>query len=56
MVLEKTIRELNQTLGATRIERSKTIEAHQSRIKQLQEKFLEDLKNASQDAVSLYCL
>jgi uncharacterized coiled-coil protein SlyX len=47
--MEKTIRELNQNLANARIERTKTIEAHQSRIKQLQDKFLEDLKSAGRD-------
>jgi predicted nucleic acid-binding Zn-ribbon protein len=47
--MEKTIRELNQNISNSRIERTKTIEAHQSRIKQLQDKFLEDLKTAGKD-------
>jgi DNA repair exonuclease SbcCD ATPase subunit len=47
--LEKTIRELNQNLVNARLERTKTIEAHQSRVKQLQDKFLEDLKTAGRD-------
>ncbi|KAJ3323046.1 Leucine-, glutamate- and lysine-rich protein 1 [Boothiomyces sp. JEL0866] len=47
VALEKTIRELNTNLTNARIERNQTIEAHQSRIKQLQEKFLEDLKKDS---------
>lgn len=51
MGLEKTIRELNKSLAASRMERSKTIEAHQNRIKQLQDKFLEDLKTAGKDQV-----
>ncbi|KAJ3256681.1 hypothetical protein HK103_005176 [Boothiomyces macroporosus] len=51
VALEKTIRELNASLTNARIERNQTIEAHQSRIKQLQEKFLEDLKRESDTKV-----
>eukprot|EP00842_Homolaphlyctis_polyrhiza_P001134 jgi/Hompol1/2020/HPOL_002804-RA len=49
MQMERTIRELNTNLAAMRAERVKTIEAHQSRIKQLQEKFLEDLRRAGSE-------
>ncbi|KAJ3041907.1 hypothetical protein HDV00_008416 [Rhizophlyctis rosea] len=46
MVFERTIRELNAAMQNMRAERQKTIEAHQSRIKQLQDKFMEDITNA----------
>ncbi|KNC97712.1 uncharacterized protein SPPG_07174 [Spizellomyces punctatus DAOM BR117] len=45
-VLERTVRDLHSTMQGLRAERQKTIEAHQSRIKQLQDKFLEDIKEA----------
>jgi LytS/YehU family sensor histidine kinase len=45
--LEQTVRELNKGLAEARVERVKTIEAHQSRISQLQEKYLHDLKHAN---------
>ncbi|TPX62679.1 hypothetical protein PhCBS80983_g00364 [Powellomyces hirtus] len=41
--LERSIRELHATTQSMRVERHKTVEAHQSRIKQLQDKFIEDL-------------
>lgn len=46
MRLEQTVRDLNSSLATARVERVKTVEAHQSRIAQLQEKFLNDLKKA----------
>ncbi|KAJ1332846.1 hypothetical protein BSLG_008473 [Batrachochytrium salamandrivorans] len=45
--MECTIRELSQSITGMRKERALMIEAHQSRIKQLQERFLEDVKAAS---------
>ncbi|KAJ3271031.1 Leucine-, glutamate- and lysine-rich protein 1 [Terramyces sp. JEL0728] len=53
VALEKTIRELNTNLTNGRIERTQIIEAHQSRIKQLQEKFLEDLKKNNDSKVEV---
>jgi chromosome segregation ATPase len=47
--LEKTIRQLNQNLVDSKHEREKTLEAHQSRVKQLQDKFLDDLKIAGSE-------
>ncbi|KAJ3181161.1 hypothetical protein HDU87_001290 [Geranomyces variabilis] len=41
--LERSIREMHATTQSMRIDRQKTIEAHQSRIKQLQDKFVENL-------------
>ncbi|KAK5668539.1 hypothetical protein QVD99_005552 [Batrachochytrium dendrobatidis] len=52
MIMEKTVRELNTNISAMRSERVQTIEAHQSRIKQLQEKFLEDIKHAGEKKTS----
>ncbi|KAI9091546.1 hypothetical protein DFS34DRAFT_323851 [Phlyctochytrium arcticum] len=46
MAMERTIRELHSAMQALRTERQSTIEAHQSRIKQLQEKFLVDIREA----------
>ncbi|KAJ3290773.1 hypothetical protein HK104_006535, partial [Borealophlyctis nickersoniae] len=45
-VLERSIRDMNTAMQGLRAERQKTIDAHQSRIKQLQDKFLEDIKEA----------
>ncbi|RKO86285.1 hypothetical protein BDK51DRAFT_32609, partial [Blyttiomyces helicus] len=45
-VLERTVRDLHQTMHGLRAERQKTVDAHQSRVKQLQDKFLEDIKEA----------
>lgn len=45
--LERTVRDLNASLQATRSERAKTVKAHQQRIKHLQEKFIKDLEAAS---------
>ncbi|KAJ3162005.1 hypothetical protein HDU86_005703 [Geranomyces michiganensis] len=41
--LERSIREMHATTQSMRLDRQKTIEAHQSRIKQLQDKFVENL-------------
>jgi hypothetical protein len=49
--LEKALREANSSIAAAREERIKTIDAHQSRIKHLQEKYLQDTKIASQEEV-----
>ncbi|KAJ3088174.1 hypothetical protein HK102_009387, partial [Quaeritorhiza haematococci] len=46
--LNKQIQECHMNLAAMREERRKTIEAHQSRIRQLQDKFCEDIKRAGQ--------
>ncbi|KAL2918184.1 hypothetical protein HK105_202111 [Polyrhizophydium stewartii] len=46
MQMERTIRELNASIASMRNERIKTIEAHQNRIKQLQDRFVEDIKSA----------
>ncbi|KAJ3187166.1 hypothetical protein HDU85_007204 [Gaertneriomyces sp. JEL0708] len=45
-ILERSVREMHSTLQSLRAERQMTIDAHQSRIKQLQDKFLEDIKIA----------
>ena len=52
--LEKIMKDLNANLAAMRVDRQKTIEAHQSRIQQLQEKFSIDISKARQDGVYLY--
>ncbi|KAI8922063.1 hypothetical protein DFJ77DRAFT_10608 [Powellomyces hirtus] len=49
--LERSIRELHATTQSMRVERQKTVEAHQSRIKQLQDKFIEDLAVAGRTEV-----
>ncbi|KAJ3335021.1 hypothetical protein HDU91_002398 [Kappamyces sp. JEL0680] len=49
--LEKALKEANTTIATAREERTKTIEAHQSRIKHLQDKYLQDVKIASQEQV-----
>jgi hypothetical protein len=49
---EKTIRDLNASLAIARTERAHTIEAHQSRIKHLQDKYLNDIKNMTIDNVN----
>ena len=46
VLLERNVRDLNASLNSTRTERMKMIEAHQTRIKHLQHKFLQDLKAA----------
>jgi hypothetical protein len=47
--LEKTVKELNSNITAAKHERINTIEAHQSRVRHLQEKYLNDLKIAGND-------
>ncbi|KAI8807699.1 hypothetical protein BJ742DRAFT_895078 [Cladochytrium replicatum] len=42
----QTLRDLQSQLNALRVERQKTIEAHQSRVKQLQDKYLDDIAEA----------
>ena len=49
--LESNLKSLKQELQALQLEREKTIEAHQSRIKQLQDNFLEKLKDAGKEQV-----
>ncbi|KAI8930246.1 hypothetical protein BC831DRAFT_1039 [Entophlyctis helioformis] len=49
--MERSVRELNSNISALRNERIKTIEAHQNRIKQLQDRFVEELKTAGRDEV-----
>ncbi len=51
--LEKALKEAHASVAAARDERTKTIEAHQSRIKHLQEKYLQDVKLASQQEVAI---
>lgn len=50
--MERSIREANASLTEMRTERVKTIEAHQSRIKQLQDRFVEDIKRAGETEAS----
>jgi hypothetical protein len=49
--LENSLKATNSALQAAKEERIKTIEAHQSRIKHLQEKYLNDAKKESADLV-----
>jgi hypothetical protein len=49
--LEKKLKDLNDELQKMILEREKTIEAHQSRVKQLQDTFLEKLKDAGREEV-----
>ncbi|KAJ3392197.1 hypothetical protein HDU84_004689 [Entophlyctis sp. JEL0112] len=44
--LTSTVSDLNKIIDSLRLERTKTIEAHQSRVKQLQDKHLEELSGA----------
>lgn len=44
--MQKTISNLEKEFNALKIDREKTVEAHQSRIKQLQDKFLEQIEQA----------
>lgn len=52
-VLEDALRESNKLLSDARTERQRTIEAHQSRVKQLQDKFLHDIALASSDQLKV---
>lgn len=51
--LEKALKEANDNIQESREERRKTIEAHQSRIKHLQEKYLQDVERVSQNQSAL---
>ncbi|KAJ3205432.1 hypothetical protein HDU82_005210 [Entophlyctis luteolus] len=59
--LTSTVSDLNKIIDSLRLERTKTIEAHQSRVKQLQDKHLEELSGAKIQQVnpwiweSVYC-
>ncbi|KAJ3022180.1 hypothetical protein HKX48_006816 [Thoreauomyces humboldtii] len=50
--LERSIREMHGTTQSMQRERQKTIEAHQSRVRQLQDKFVKDLETAGHDAAA----
>ena len=51
--LENSLKAANIAVQAAKEERIKTIEAHQSRIKHLQEKYLNDVKKESADLVEM---
>ncbi|KAI8895585.1 hypothetical protein BC833DRAFT_567351 [Globomyces pollinis-pini] len=50
-LLEKTTKNLESQIQEANTNQLKTVEAHQSRIQQLQEKFMEDLRRGSADDV-----
>lgn len=52
LYLEKSLKTLKEQVNTLTVEREKTIEAHQSRIKQLQDNFLEKLKHAGKEEVN----
>lgn len=52
LYLEKNLKTLKDQLQQMTLEREKTIEAHQSRIKQLQDNFLDKLKEAGREEVN----